>query len=415
VSYADPAGYPTPVDYFDQLKTKAITPSQKPKDPYHFLSSTEAWQQLSQSGVSSGYGVQWAVLAPSPPRRVVAAYNEPNSPAFEQSVGRGAELIEVDGVKVLDGDFRALNAGLFPSTAGESHTFKIAGPPERTATMVSRNVESAPVRLVQTVNTPTGPVGYLLFNSHIATAEFALISAIQQLQTAGVTDLVLDIRYNGGGYLDVANELAFMVAGPTATRNKTFEKTQFNDKYPNSDPVTGRPLASSFRDTALGFSAPANQALPHLDLPRVFVLTSGSTCSASESIINGLRGIDVQVIQIGRTTCGKPYGFYPWDNCGTTYFSIQFQGVNAKGFGDYADGFVPGGADASGLPGCGVADDFTHQLGDPAEARFAAALFYRANQRCPAAAQALHSGSSLEGFDPVLVRSPWHENRIYRR
>ena len=58
------------------------------------------------------------------------------------------------------------------------------------------------------------------------------------------------------------------------------------------------------------------------------------TCSASESIINGLRGVNVQVIQIGSTTCGKPYGFYPEDNCGTTYFSIQFKGVNAAGFGE---------------------------------------------------------------------------------
>jgi hypothetical protein len=54
-----------------------------------------------------------------------------------------------------------------------------------------------------------------------------------------------------------------------------------------------------------------------------------------------LRGIDVEVVQIGSPTCGKPYGFYPTDNCGTTYFTIQFQGVNNKGFGDFADGFIP--------------------------------------------------------------------------
>ncbi len=67
----------------------------------------------------------------------------------------------------------------------------------------------------------------------------------------------------------------------------------------------------------------------------MFVLTGPNTCSASESIINALQGVDVEVIQIGSTTCGKPYGFYPQDNCGTTYFSVEFKGVNAKGFGDY--------------------------------------------------------------------------------
>ena len=71
---------------------------------------------------------------------------------------------------------------------------------------------------------------------------------------------------------------------------------------------------------------------------------------------------------IGGTTCGKPYGFFPQDNCGTTYFAIQFQGVNQQGFGDYGDGFAPT---------CAVADDFGHALGDPAEGRLAAALSFR--------------------------------------
>jgi hypothetical protein len=255
----------------------------------------------------------------------------------------------------------------------------------------------------------------MLFNSHVATAEAALIAAVRQMQTSGVTDLVIDLRYNGGGFLDIASELAFMIAGPTATGGKTFEKSQFNDKYPNTDPVSGEALAVPFFSTARGLSAPNGQALPHLDLTRVFLLTGPQTCSASESIINSLRGVDVQVIQVGGTTCGKPYGFYPFDNCGTTYFSIQFQGVNAKGFGDYADGFVPGGTGGVGVPGCLASDDFAHQLGDPAETRLAAALYYRANQTCPPGSQALESGPMLSAGDGLMVKTPWEENRIYRR
>ncbi|MCZ0943338.1 MAG: peptidase, partial [Gammaproteobacteria bacterium] len=90
----------------------------------------------------------------------------------------------------------------------------------------------------------------------------------------------------------------------------------------------------------------------------------------------------------GNATCGKPYGFYPTGNCGTTYFTIQFRGVNAKGFGDYADGFFPSatlGADDAALPGCAVADDFDHGFGDPNEARLAAALHYREQGACPCA------------------------------
>ena len=162
----------------------------------------------------------------------------------------------------------------------------------------------------------------------------------------------------------------------------------FNDKHPTTDPVTGEALAPvPFHATSQGFSGPSGQALPTLNLPRVAVLTSANTCSASESIVNGLRGVGVQVIEVGSTTCGKPYGFYPQDNCGTTYFSIEFQGVNDQGFGDYPDGFSP--ANATGtvgvpVPGCSVADDFTHALGDPHEARLAAALGYLADQGCPA-------------------------------
>ena len=160
--------------------------------------------------------------------------------------------------------------------------------------------------------------------------------------------------------------------------------------------------------------APNGTALPTLGLPRVFVLTGSGTCSASESVLNGVAGVDVQVIQIGATTCGKPYGFYPEDNCGTTYFSIQFKGVNAKGFGDYTDGFVPGATTPGSFAGCKVADDFTHALGDANEVRLATALAYRTTPTCPApsANAAVFGGLVAEG---QMVKNVWQMNRIVRR
>jgi len=127
------------------------------------------------------------------------------------------------------------------------------------------------------------------------------------------------------------------------------------------------------------------------------------------------------VIQIGSTTCGKPYGFYPADNCGTTYFSIQFQGVNAAGFGNYPDGFVPqngatGGIDPlAQLPGCSVGDDFTHALGDPAEARLAAALQYLGNGTCPAASGLGTPGVSALSHAGLTIKSPFSVNRVLIR
>lgn len=140
--------------------------------------------------------------------------------------------------------------------------------------------------------------------------------------------------------------------------------------------------------------------------------------------MNGLRGVDIDVYQIGTRTCGKPYGFYPRDNCGTTYFSIQFQGENAQGFGDYADGFSPANDSISTnaeVPGCQVADDFSRQLGDPLERRLAAALGFRAsgNLQCPApsgVAPGAQLKSALEAapLDGKMIRSPLRENRILR-
>jgi hypothetical protein len=293
-------------------------------------------------------------------------------------------------------------------------------------TMTSADIISAPVQNVNFIDTPTGRVGYMLFNDHIATAEEALVDAVNQLNAGqGIDDLVLDIRYNGGGFLAIASQLAYMIAGADPTAGQTFEQLQFNAKHPVTNPVTGQPLAPTpFFDVTLGFGGlPQNQPLPTLDLPRVFVITGPGTCSASEAIMNGLQGVDFEVIQIGSTTCGKPYGFFPADNCGTTYFTIQFRGVNQKNFGDYTDGFSPDNTQANVgtiVPGCSVADDFTAGLGDPAESRFAAALAYLAGQPCPAPSGFAQPGVSkpgapLSATDGIVPKSPWHTNRIMER
>jgi hypothetical protein len=94
----------------------------------------------------------------------------------------------------------------------------------------------------------------------------------------------------------------------------------------------------------------------------------------------------VEVVLIGTTTCGKPFGFFPTDNCGETYYTIQFQGVNDQGFGDYADGFVAANSSAAfgvRAPGCAVGDDLSRDLGDPQEAMLSAALGFRATGACP--------------------------------
>ena len=417
----DPGLYATP-QYFDLLKTTATTASGNPKDKFHFTYDTSDWLALVQSGTEAGYGVFWSVVSSLPPRRIVVAYTHPSSPAATANLQRGEEIVLIDGIDVVNSNMQAevdaFVAGLYPDQLNESHSFRLRNPAtgaQRTVTMQSANVAIDPVQNVGVIPTLTGPVGYIHFTDHLLAAEQQLIDAFRDLQQQNVADLVLDLRYNGGGLLAIASEVAYMVAGDVPTAGQTFEQLVFNDKHMAINPVTGGALIPM---PFLNASS-TGQPLPTLNLQRVYVLTGGTTCSASESIMNGLRGVNVQVVQIGSTTCGKPYGFYPEDNCGTTYFSVQFKGINDAGFGDYTDGFAPNNRPSAGgerLPGCSVLDDFADPLGDPDEARLAAALGHRLSQTCPGATGSKPSFTKPLSGEPsddgVVEKSPWLMNRI---
>tara|TARA_B100001115_G_scaffold174482_1_gene159494 strand:- start:51 stop:920 length:870 start_codon:yes stop_codon:yes gene_type:complete len=287
--------------------------------------------------------------------------------------------------------------------------------------MTAQEITSTPVQNLSFLQTDNGLVGYFTFNNHIAPAEELLIEAIKEIRDQNIADLVIDLRYNGGGFLAIANELSSMIAGDNAV-GQIFEELEFNSKHPEFNPVTGERISPKrFLSVTQGFSVQEGTPLPRLGLERVFIISGSGTCSASESIINGLRGIDVEVILVGNTTCGKPYGFYAFDNCGTTYFSIQFKGKNNKGFGDYSDGFSPNNRPSeAGVPikGCLVPDDFSHALGDPDEARLKAVLDYRQSQTCPETADQA-SASIMPEFltnEPSELsrkkRLLWRQNRI---
>lgn len=381
-------------DYFESLKTNELTPAQRPKDNFHFSENTEQYLTRTTAGVTFGYGMSLRSTSNSPPREFTVIDVIPNSPAATAGIQRGMLITAIDGEDFINGgNLDVLNAGLSPRAVGESHVFSMQRFGETTSTnftMSSANVVSTPVKDTRVVSTPTGDVGYIHFNAHTRPSEAALVNAFEQLEAEGVNDLVLDLRYNGGGLLAVAGEAGYMIAGAAATGGETFYQLVFNDKHTERDPVTGNPLTPTpFFSRSLGFSdaLPANRQLPTLNLNRVYILSTERTCSASEAIINGLRGIDIEVVLIGGTTCGKPYGFYPQDNCGTTYFTVQFSGANAKSFGEYPDGFSP-----SNMPnprgvtvnGCWVEDDLSRLLGDPEEGMFAAALSHRATGgQCP--------------------------------
>jgi carboxyl-terminal processing protease len=372
-SYSDRADVPRSLDaYFAAL-------TEIPEDRFSFTYPTKAWKALQQAGVTFGYGIELFRNSATPPRGYRIAYVEPNSPASNAGLLRGDVLVSADGILADDNTpagVAALNAALAPTTAtAHAFVFSRNGVTQPQVNLQAGNVTLDPVPIA-TVQTLAGArIGYLLFNDHVLTAERKLIDAITRFRDEGVQDLVVDLRYNRGGYLYLASELAYMIAGPQRTARAVFEQQRYSDK--RASRTNSRDATTPFFNVSClpdaNFRCASNAALPHLSINRVWILTGRDTCSASEALINGLRGVDVDVRLIGNTTCGKPYGFFARDNCGISYMPMEFAGVNAKGFGDFASGFP------ATCPGI---DDFSKPLGDPTEGLFQSALFNRGANAC---------------------------------
>lgn len=250
-----------------------------------------------------------------------------------------------------------------------------------------------PVPLTKTMTSSAGRrVGYVVFNEFKQGAQDKLVAAFQDFRAGNVQDLVLDLRYNPGGYLYIAQALGAMVAGPSID-GKVYEQLL----YSNKRQFANETMYFSTAVTSPESVYPAGTPLPQLDLPRLYVLTSQLTCSASESLVNSLRGIGVQVILVGDRTCGKPYGFHRKDNCGQAYFPIEFKVANAIGTSDYTSGFPVQ---------CRVAENPAKPLGDATEPLLAAALRHIDTGSCPPAAQVAAAGVLVEASAPSLLDRP---------
>lgn len=395
--------------YFQALKTKTTTASGKLTDQFSFTIPTLQWNQQTQSGVQAGFGARWRLIYQSanvgPPWVLRIAFVEPASPADLAGLKRGTSVTRINGADINTLSYNQIIAYIFPSgTTPTTFTAQDVGvATSRDVTVTpSNSVLTTPVPLTTVLTSGTKKVGYLVLNTfNVASAEQQLVQAISNLKSQNVSELVLDLRYNSGGYVTISSELGYMIGGANLN-GQAFEKYICNDRNPFAFCGTNEP----FDATTQGFSLTAGQPLPQLGLTRVYVLTTAGTCSASESIINGLSPF-VNVVRIGSTTCGKPYGFLVTDNCGTSYAAIQFKGANASGFGDYADGFAPT---------CPVADDLSHARGDPNELMLSGALTHINTGVCPPASTGiLKPGAQSTVLRELLLTQPGEEQRIIGR
>ncbi|MFO1220344.1 MAG: S41 family peptidase [Burkholderiaceae bacterium] len=358
-----PGSQPTVDAYFNALLYTG-TDANFPADRWSFHQSTESFNQFFGDGKTLGYGIAVAGLevtspTPQPGAPLYVRYVEPLSPAATAGVVRGDRVVSINGRTAAEmigaNDFSLLS----PAAAGDRITVVLANASgQRTVAITAAVFALTPVSRSAVVTSPAGrKMGYLVVKDMITQAGTPMASAFQSFAAQGVTELVIDLRYNGGGFVSVARDLASYVRGATTARPTTFASLLYSDKRSGSN-------------TAFTFNSPANM----LTLSRVYVLAGPRTCSASEQVINALRPF-VDVVLLGDTTCGKPVGFNPADDgCGETYSIVTFESVNARNEGRYFNGFDPR---------CAIAEDFTKTLGANDEPLLAAARNHADGIGCP--------------------------------
>jgi C-terminal processing protease CtpA/Prc len=280
----------------------------------------------------------------------------PDSPALEAGLSRGDRIVEIGGRTVeslvasgeIDSAFGPPDIGVETNIA-----FNRAGA-RRDAHMVKRLVTIPTVSLTKIYNIGGRRIGYIFFRNFVQPSYEALDAAFAELATAGVDDLVLDLRYNGGGLVSVAQHLASYIGGKR-TDGLVFAEYFHNDR-------------NTFRNHVIRFE-PKPQPLT---LDRLIVVTTGGSASASELVINALRPF-IPVVVIGSRTYGKPVGQYGIEFCDKLLALVSFALRNADGQGDFFDGFPPD---------CAAPDDADHQLGDPAEGSLKEALTFATTNAC---------------------------------
>jgi carboxyl-terminal processing protease len=386
------------------LSQYAINPNSNPSRPYEYYSDNpgEAKYSFIDNGtVSSELNGVHGDFGFAPFYNTVTdlrvKYVYPGSPADLAHIKRGYQITSINGNTNLNYDGgnygNGTNLKFVINAYSNSNTISMTlkRPDGTTLTVTNMNVSAYTVNpiLKDTVfDQGSGhKVGYIVFNSFTsdANAHQPLLTAFNNFSAAGITDLVVDLRYNGGGYVSTAELIDNLIA-PTSKQNTLMYTTYYNDILTNGrevllknqwrkDPTTGQDynygqFSYAVADNAVKFSQVPG-ANP-LNITRVFFIVTGSTASASELTINNLRPVmDVQFI--GEPSYGKPVGFFDIDINKYQLYIPEFYTQNSSGQGGYYDGFKPGTSD---YPGKADYDDVTKDFGDPTEGLLAHALTY---------------------------------------
>lgn len=338
----------------------AVTPEQ---DTFSFIMTQQQYEDIYINASFVGLGFSTDYNSEEMAARIRYVYD--NSPADNAGLTRGSRLTRIgdrsieEWFDLVDSGQATWNDAFGPAQEG----FEVYLEWERVdgtlddGYLLKQDVDTNTIMAVERFQVEDKDVGYFVFDSFINRAASDINAAFDQMQD--VDELVIDLRYNGGGLIRIANQIASQTSWQQV-ENETFVTYEFNDNYD---------------DQSILFNLGAG--IETLDLDRVVVLTTGSSCSASELIVNGLSPF-VDVVTVGDTTCGKPVGQYPTEICDDVLFAVNFQSVNALGFGDYFDGIAPT---------CPATDTIETDWADPADPLLAEAFHYLQNGQCSASAQ----------------------------
>jgi carboxyl-terminal processing protease len=344
-----PANYDSPEAYLEAVRYRPID------NFYSYITSAAANDAFFNDSQFVGFGFRQETTTDT--MLVQQVYE--GSPALEAGLSRGDRITAINGQSVSS----LVRNGTVGSAFGPPEIgvvaeieFETAAGELKQGRMAKRLVTIPTVSVTRMVEADGRRVGYLMFNNFVRPSTAALNDAFAALKAGGANELILDLRYNGGGLVDVAVQLASLIGG-TRTSGQVMINWAYNDRL---SPLLNR--STRFQET------PANT----LNLERLFVITTQSSASASELIINSLRPF-IPVVVIGDTTYGKPVGQNTFNFCDKVLAPVVFSLRNANNEGDFFDG-IP--AD------CPAADDALHQLGDTEEASFAEALTFMRTGAC---------------------------------
>jgi carboxyl-terminal processing protease len=342
-----PLSYPTADSVMKKVRTYSPFVNGKYQDRWSFVIDKKTWDNVV-SGNSSDTGAEYGFVADAD-LRVKLVYSQ--SSAGKQGVKRGWKVLKFNGVDATYANIDKLNTEL--NKASQTVLFQKPDGTQQTIALTSGAYKSDYVMNPKVFLINGNNVGYFAFDSFLGAnsgqdTKNELDKVFADFKSKNVTELVLDMRYNGGGYGSVSSYLGSLIA-PSSALDRVFASTVHNKKY------------SQYNKTEK-FKSLANS----LKLSRISIIVTKGTASASEELINGLKPV-MTVKLIGSTTHGKPVGYYALPVMNSYVFPVALKNVNSVGFDNFYQGFTVDKVQT---------DDYTRDLGDPTEACLKSALDY---------------------------------------